>query len=119
MSNLRAAAVLGGAAVACALLARRWQLRWGATPQELAGPLPGDGLIAKPDLTATRALTVRTPAARVWPWIAQLGQERGGPPERARGPGQATGTGKGRHWAQAPGTNAPARGDRQRRTVVA
>ncbi|HYB85442.1 MAG TPA: hypothetical protein VEC76_01210 [Streptosporangiaceae bacterium] len=78
MSNLRVAAVIGGAAVACALLARRWQLRWGATPQELAGPLPGDGLIAKPDLTATRALTVRAPAARVWPWIAQLGQERGG-----------------------------------------
>jgi Cation transporting ATPase, C-terminus len=25
-----------------------------------------------------RALTVRAPAARVWPWIAQLGQARGG-----------------------------------------
>jgi len=71
-------AVLAGAAAAGALLARRWQLRWGATAQELAGPLPGDELIAKPDLTATRALTVRAPAARVWPWIAQLGQGRGG-----------------------------------------
>ena len=70
-------AVLAGAA-AGVLLARRWQLRWGATAPELAGPLPGDELIAEPDLTATRAVTVRAPAARVWPWIAQLGQGRGG-----------------------------------------
>ena len=71
-------AITAGAAAVYVLLARRWQLRWGATAQELAGPLPGDELIAKPDLTATRALTVRAPAARVWPWIAQLGQGRGG-----------------------------------------
>ena len=70
-------AVLAGAA-AGVLLARRWQLRWGATVQELAGPLPGDELIERPDLTATRALTVRAPADRVWPWVAQLGQARGG-----------------------------------------
>ena len=71
-------AAIAVAAAAAVLLARRWQLRWGATAQELAGPLPGDELIAEPDLTATRALTVRAPAARVWPWIAQLGQGRGG-----------------------------------------
>jgi hypothetical protein len=71
-------AVVAGAAATGVLLGRRWQLRWGATAQELAGPLPGDELMAKPDLTATRALTVRAPAARVWPWIAQLGQGRGG-----------------------------------------
>jgi hypothetical protein len=29
-------------------------------------------------MTATRAVTVRTAAADVWPWIAQLGQGRGG-----------------------------------------
>jgi hypothetical protein len=56
------------------LLGRRWQLRWGATAQELAEPLPGDELITGPDLTATRALTVCAAADRVWPWIAQLGQ---------------------------------------------
>jgi len=70
-------AVLAGAA-AGVLLARRRQLRWGATAQELAGPLPGDELIEGPGLTATRALTVRAPADRVWPWVAQLGQARGG-----------------------------------------
>ena len=71
-------AVVAGAAATGVLLGRRWQLRWGATAQELAGPLPGDELIAEPEMTATRALTVRAPAARVWPWIAQLGQGRGG-----------------------------------------
>ena len=71
-------AVMAGATAAGFLLARRWQLRWGATAQELAGPLPGDELIAPPDLAATRALTIHAPAERVWPWIAQLGQARGG-----------------------------------------
>lgn len=71
-------AVAAGAAAAGLLLARRWQLRWGATAQELAEPLPGDELITGPDLAATRAPTVRAAADRVWPWIAQLGQARGG-----------------------------------------
>lgn len=71
-------AVMAGAAGAGVLLARRWSLRWGAIAEEFNGALPGDELIAKPDLTGTRAITVRAPAARVWPWIAQLGQGRGG-----------------------------------------
>jgi hypothetical protein len=29
-------------------------------------------------LCATRAITIQTPAEDVWPWIAQLGQGRGG-----------------------------------------
>ena len=69
---------VGCAAAACIFLARRWQLRWGATGQESGEPLPGDHLIADPDLTATRAITVGAPAGQVWPWIAQLGQGRGG-----------------------------------------
>jgi hypothetical protein len=40
--------------------------------------LPGDELMPHADLTATRAVTVRAPADGVWPWIAQLGQGRGG-----------------------------------------
>jgi hypothetical protein len=50
----------------------------GATHQESNDPLPGDELIAKADLTATRAITIRASADQVWPWIAQLGQGRGG-----------------------------------------
>jgi hypothetical protein len=69
---------IAAAVAAGFLVARRWQLRWGATVEELAEPLPGDELVARPDLTATRALTVRAPAHRVWPWVAQLGRARGG-----------------------------------------
>jgi hypothetical protein len=63
---------------AYASLARPRHLRWGASGPECAAQLAGDDLIAYPDLTATRAITVRATAGEVWPWIAQLGQGRGG-----------------------------------------
>jgi hypothetical protein len=67
-----------GVAAAYILAVRSWQLRWGATDDELDATLAGDDLIANPDLAATRAITVGTSADQVWPWIAQLGQGRGG-----------------------------------------
>lgn len=67
-----------GAVAAYVLFGRPRQLRWGATSQESGEPLPGDDLIAKADLTATRAVTIRAPASQVWPWIVQIGQGRGG-----------------------------------------
>ncbi len=67
-----------GAAAAYILLARRRQLTWGATAEETEALLPSDDLIGDPDLTATRAITVRITPDGVWPWIAQLGQGRGG-----------------------------------------
>jgi hypothetical protein len=57
---------------------RRWQLRWGADSREATARLPGDLLVADPDLVATRAITIRARPLDVWPWIAQLGQNRGG-----------------------------------------
>jgi hypothetical protein len=53
-------------------------LRWGATDEELSIALPGDELVPDADLTATRAVTVYAGPDGVWPWIAQLGQGRGG-----------------------------------------
>jgi hypothetical protein len=67
-----------GAVAAYVLFARPRHLRWGASRQEREVPLPGDDLIVTPDLTATRAITVHAPASQIWPWIAQLGQGRGG-----------------------------------------
>ena len=64
--------------IAAAAFARARQLRWGASAQECHASLPGDDLIVSPDLAATRAITVRASASQVWPWIAQLGQGRGG-----------------------------------------
>ena len=71
------AAVLGSTA-AYLLAGRPWQLRWGATDEEHHATLAGDDLIPNPDLVATRAITVPAAADQVWPWIAQLGQGRGG-----------------------------------------
>ena len=68
---------LGFAGMGAALL-RSGSLRWGASDEEVAMTLPGDGLIADVDLTATRAVTVDADAEAVWPWLAQLGQGRGG-----------------------------------------
>jgi hypothetical protein len=67
-----------GAVAAYILVARPRQLRWGATDEECEGPLPGGDLIENADITATRAITIRASADQVWPWIAQLGQGRGG-----------------------------------------
>jgi hypothetical protein len=72
------AVTAAGCTAACIMLARRWQLRWGATGQEPGGPLPGDDLIPAADLSATRAISIGVPAGQIWPWIAQLGQGRGG-----------------------------------------
>jgi hypothetical protein len=69
---------MGSAAAIYTLAVRPWQLRWGATEEECGSCLPGDDLVPKPDLIATRAITVNAVADQVWPWIAQLGQGRGG-----------------------------------------
>jgi hypothetical protein len=69
---------VGGAVAASLALVRARYLRWGATDEELGMALPGDELVPDADLTATRAVTVRVGGEGVWPWIAQLGQGRGG-----------------------------------------
>jgi hypothetical protein len=74
-TRLAAGALVGVGAYG---LVRPWLLNWGATREESEGPLLGDDLIAVPDLVATRAITIRASADQVWPWIAQLGQGRGG-----------------------------------------
>jgi hypothetical protein len=77
---VRSRSVFRATAIATAayiLVARPRQLRWGATNEESEGPLPGDDLIENADLIATRSITIRA-ADQVWPWIAQLGQRRGG-----------------------------------------
>ena len=71
------AAALGTAIAVTAILRRRY-LRWGATDDEMSVTLPGDELVSRPGMTTTRGVTIRAAADSVWPWIAQLGQGRGG-----------------------------------------
>ena len=68
----------GGTLVGGAALLRHRYLRWGATFEEVGMALPGDDLVPRADLVATRAITIRATAEAVWPWVAQLGQGRGG-----------------------------------------
>jgi hypothetical protein len=56
----------------------RWRRTWGARPGELVAVWPGDELIAEPTWGYTHAISVDAPPEAVWPWVAQLGQERGG-----------------------------------------
>lgn len=69
---------LGTVTMVAAAVLRARQRRWGATDEEVNLTLPGDNLVSPADLTATRAITIHATAAQVWPWIAQLGQGRGG-----------------------------------------
>jgi hypothetical protein len=79
LTKLIAAAFGGVAAVsAYSFLIRPWHLRWGATDDEATMPLPGDELVDDPKLNATHAITINAPPADVWPWLVQIGQNRGG-----------------------------------------
>jgi hypothetical protein len=53
-------------------------LGWGATNEESTTPMPGDDLIPNPLTTTTRAIRINAPVEKVWPWLVQIGQGRGG-----------------------------------------
>ncbi len=57
---------------------RPWYLRWGATDEEIQKILPGDEIVPNAVGSETRAITIDAPIDSVWPWLAQLGQDRGG-----------------------------------------
>ncbi len=72
---------MGGAfLIAVALMTpflRSWR-RWGATDAEVDRALPGDEFVPHPKGGFTQAITIQSPRHRVWPWVAQIGQGRGG-----------------------------------------
>lgn len=63
---------------AAAIVASGSNRRLGATREEAARTLPGDELIDRVDVQADRAITIDAAPDQVWPWIAQLGQDKGG-----------------------------------------
>ena len=66
-----------GAAMATPF-SRSRRVRWGATDDELAHSYPGDELVPDPSWSATHAVSVEATPRAIWPWIAQIGQGRGG-----------------------------------------
>ena len=57
---------------------RHWHLAWGATADEVAATMPGDGLLPHAQYRCTRAITIAAPPVEVWPWLVQVGYRRGG-----------------------------------------
>jgi hypothetical protein len=53
-------------------------LTWGATDEEAARPLPGDDLLDRADIVATRAIGIDAPPSAIWPWLVQMGPGRAG-----------------------------------------
>lgn len=72
------ALAVGTAAAVNPLLFRDWYLTWGATPDEVDQPMPGDGLLSGADMFSTRAITIDAPPSAVWPWLVQMGSGRVG-----------------------------------------
>ena len=57
---------------------RRWMNRWGATPADLARVMAGDSLLPDPTYSGTTAITVNAAPEHIWPWLVQIGYQRGG-----------------------------------------
>ncbi len=68
---------LGAVVSLYTLVARPWFLSWGSTETDRARSLPGDEIVPFARGT-TRAVVIAAPADEVWPWVAQLGQDRAG-----------------------------------------
>jgi len=65
-------------AVVYAFLVRPRLMRWGASEEEVTGPYPGAELVPEGSRAATMAVTIGAPPDQVWPWLVQLGGDRGG-----------------------------------------
>jgi hypothetical protein len=79
----------GGVVAAISLLAialavlywfplRKWFGRWGTTPADLTRVMSGDAAVVDPSCAATLAVTVEAKPADIWPWLVQIGYQRGG-----------------------------------------
>jgi proline iminopeptidase len=72
------AGTVGAAAVVYGWLLRPRLWRWGASDDEVTGWYPGAELVPDGERGVTMAVTIDAPPDRVWPWLVQLGGDRGG-----------------------------------------
>jgi hypothetical protein len=52
--------------------------RWGATDAEIAASFPGDEFVPSPRYVYNRAVTIDAAPEDIYPWLVQMGAERGG-----------------------------------------
>ncbi|MCA9970093.1 MAG: hypothetical protein KC425_07755 [Anaerolineales bacterium] len=60
------------------LLLWPWMQAWGASDAEVEASLPGDDLVPAPTLQSTKGITIQAPPEAIYPWLLQLGVDRGG-----------------------------------------
>jgi hypothetical protein len=76
--------LVGGLLLVIALIAATFAImlplsqRWGASATEASMTLPGDDTLTAPQAGWTNAISIDAPPEQVWPWIAQIGDTRGG-----------------------------------------
>ena len=63
--------------IATPFIGRR-RRQWGTIGTEATDPLPGDELVRHPKWSYTLGVDIDAPPEAVWPWVAQIGQGRGG-----------------------------------------
>ena len=78
MTGRKAVALAGVGAGIFACWVRPRLPRWGATDEEVTGAYPGAGVVPGGERAATMAVTIGAPPERVWPWLVQMGWDRGG-----------------------------------------
>jgi hypothetical protein len=78
VQRIAVGALAGSVAAYAVVRYRRWHLRWGATDDELALPLPGDEMVHSPHFNFTRAITIHARPEEIWPWLVQIGYGRAG-----------------------------------------
>jgi hypothetical protein len=57
---------------------RRWMNQWGATSTDLARVMAGDNLLSDWTYSGTTVVTVNSSPEHIWPWLVQIGYQRGG-----------------------------------------
>jgi hypothetical protein len=66
------------ALIAVLYAARRYYRNWGTSKEECQTRLAGDELVGDPVIQVTEAVWIDAPLSSIWPWLLQMGQDRGG-----------------------------------------
>jgi hypothetical protein len=77
LAALEGAALIGWNLVATPFVGQR-RLRWGTVGTEARDSLPGDEFVPEPKWSYTLGVAIDALPEEVWPWVAQIGQGRGG-----------------------------------------
>jgi hypothetical protein len=75
---MRGKVAVGAVGVGVLVFARKELRSLGATCAERWATLPGDEIVPGAGSSSTMAITIDAPPSAVWPWLVQMGCDRGG-----------------------------------------